>query len=227
MTLTQVGPTAAGLYEGLVTAANCNSQRIGTLHRLRKACEAMVAGGKDFSLKDIEAYCKTTFGKGPNAQSISNDKGLRAYVDACRNEADLARRCRPRSPLDQDIESISDLDLRSRMRLLAEDYRLVKKRFRILTEALQKLNPPLDLNAVLRGERQPAAGNGPAPAAMAAADQVAALKRLMAFLRDPERLRRAGLDIDGDDIIGRGLRETVADGRDVALLGTLLEALEG
>jgi hypothetical protein len=209
-----------------MAAANGNSQRLGTLHRLKQACEAMLANGKDFSLKDIESYCKDTFGKGPNSQSISNDKGLRAYVDACRKETDLVRHCKPRSPLDQDIEAIPDLDLRSRMRLLAEDYRLVQKRFRILTEALAKLTPPLDLNALLRGEKQPVAGGSPSRAAMAAVDEVAALKRLVEFLKDPERLRRAGLEISGGDIIGRGLRETVSDARDLALLESLLAVLE-
>lgn len=223
---TPTGPTGAALYESLVAAANGNSQRLGTLCRLKQACEAMVAGGRDFSLKDIEAYCKSTFSKGPNAQSISNDKSLRAYVDARRSEADLARRRTPRSPLDQDIEAIPDLDLRSRMRLLAEDYRLAQKRFRILTEALAKLDSPLDVDALLRGVRQPAIGGSPALPAMVTANQVAALKRLVAFLRDPERLRRAGLNYDRGDVIGRGLRETVADACDVALLETLLAALE-
>lgn len=55
---------------------------------------------------------------------------------------------------------------------------------------------------------------------------VAALKRLVGFRRDPERLRRAGLDVDGGDVIGRGLRESVADARDIALLETLLAVLE-
>ncbi len=219
--------TATALYEGLTAAANGNAQRLGTVHRLKQACDALVAGGKDFSLKDIETYCKATFSKGPNAQSISNDKGLRVYVLARRGEADLARRGKPRSPLDQDIEAIADLDLRSRMRLLAEDYRLVQKRFRIITEALAKLNPPMDLD-VLLGGRSPAAQSA-TPAALSARvadDQVAALRRVVCFFRDAKRVRRAGLDVDGGDVIGRGLRETVVEGRDIALLETLLSSLE-
>lgn len=226
MTPIAAAPSAIALYEGLVVAANGNSQRLGTLYRLKQACEALVAGGRDFSLKDIEAYCKTTFSKGPNAQSISNDRGLRAYVDARRSEAELIRRGRPRSPLDQDIEAIPDMDLRSRMRVLVEDYRLIQKRFRILTEALAKLELPVDLDALLRGERKPATSVGSTLGPVADADQVAALKRLVGFLHDPERLRRAGLDVDGGDVIGRGLRESVADARDIALLETLLAALE-
>lgn len=226
MTSIAAAPSVIALYEGLVAAADGNSQRLGTLYRLKQACEALVAGGRDFSLKDIEAYCKTTFSKGPNAQSVSNDRGLRAYVDACRSEAELIRRGRPRSPLDQDIEAIPDMDLRSRMRVLVEDYRLIQKRFRILTEALAKLELPLDLDALLRGERKPATSVGSTLAPVADVDQVAALKRLVGFLRDPERLCRAGLDVDGGDVIGRGLRESVADARDIALLETLLAALE-
>ncbi|NFV79068.1 hypothetical protein [Magnetospirillum aberrantis] len=221
------GLTAAALYDGLIAAANGNAQRLGTLHRLKQACDALVAGGKDFALKDIEVYCKATFGKGPNAQSISNDKALRAYVDARRGDADLARRGKARSPLDQDIEAIPDLDLRSRMRLLAEDYRLQQKRFRILTEGLAKLTPPLDLGVLLSGGH-PAAG-AQTPEALNARvtdDQVAALGRVVGFFLDAERVRRAGLDVDGGDVIGRGLRETVAEGRDITLLETLLSALK-
>lgn len=221
------GLTAAALYDGLMAAANGNGQRLGTLHRLKQACDALVAGGKDFALKDIEAYCKATFSKGPNAQSISNDKALRAYVDARRGEADLVRRGKARSPLDQDIEAIPDLDLRSRMRLLAEDYRLQQKRFRILTEGLAKLTPPLDLGVLLSGGH-PAAG-AQTPAALNAhvtGDQLAALGRVVGFFLDAERVRRAGLDVDGGDVIGRGLRETVAEGRDITLLENLLSALK-
>ena len=221
------GLTAAALYDGLMAAANGNGQRLGTLHRLKQACDALMAGGKDFALKDIEAYCKVTFSKGPNAQSISNDKALRAYVDARRSEADLVRRGKARSPLDQDIEAIPDLDLRSRMRLLVEDYRLQQKRFRILTEGLTKLTPPLDLGALLSGCHPAAEARTPvALNARVTDDQVAALGRVVGFFLDAERVRRAGLNVDGGDVIGPGLRETVAEGRDITLLETLLSALK-
>nr|CAM75866.1 hypothetical protein MGR_1523 [Magnetospirillum gryphiswaldense MSR-1] len=49
---------------------------------------------------------------------------------------------------------------------------------------------------------------------------------MVGFFRDAERVRRAGLDVDGGDVIGRGLRETVAEGRDITLLETLLSALK-
>lgn len=163
MTPIAAAPSAIALYEGLVAEANGNSQSLGMLHRLKQACEALVAGGRDSSLKDIEAY--------------SNDRGLRAYVDARRSEAELIRRGRPRSPLDQDIEAIPDMDLRSRMRVLVEDYRLIQKRFRILTEALAKLELPVDLDALLRGERKPATSVGSTLGPVADADQVAALER--------------------------------------------------
>ena len=225
-TQTPAGPAAEVLYKDLATAASGNAQRLGTLHRLKQACDTLVARGKDFSLKDIEAYCKETFSKGPNAQSISNDKALRAYVDSRRGEADLARRGKPRSPLDQDIEGIPDLDLRSRMRLLAEDYRLLRKRFRILTEALAKLNPPLDLDILLSGRPVAQPEKSAALSARIPDDQVAALRRVVGFFRDAERVRRAGLDVDSGDIIGRGLRETVVEERDIVLLETLLSAQE-
>lgn len=216
--------TAAALYDDLEAAARGNAQRLGTVHRLKAACDALVAGGKNFSLKDIEAYCKATFSRGPNAQSVSNDKSLRIYVDARRREAALVRGGKPRSPLDQDIEAIADLDLRSRMRLLAEDYRLIQKRIRIVTEALARLDPPLDLDLLL-GKRS-AAAPVTRTAASVGDDQVAALRRVVGFFRDLERVRRAGLDIDAGDVIGRGLRETVVEGRDIALLEALLSAVE-
>lgn len=221
-------PTAERLYAGLEAAAKGNKQRMGTLYRLKKACDALVAAGRDFALRDIEAYCKGTFKKGPNAQSLSNDKSLRAYVDARRAEADLRRRGRPRSPLDQDIESIADPDLRSRMRMLAEDYRLTQKRFRILTEGLAKLDPPLDLDQLLRSGKPAAAiahDSGAGTSIVIDAGQIEALDRMLVTLRDVEKLNRAGLMIDAGDVVGRGLRETVFEDRDIALLEHLLAAL--
>lgn len=220
---TDISPTAEALFAGLEAAARDNKQRMGTLYRLKQACDTLAATGKEFALRDIETYCKTTFGKGPNAQSLSNDKALRAYVEARRAEADGRRRGRPRSPLDQDVESIADPDLRSRMRVLVEDYRLTRKRFRILTESLAKLTPSLDLDRVLRGGEVSAAKD----VASSTIDhrQLEALGRVISTLRDVEKLNRAGLMIDDGDVVGRGLREPVAVNRDIALLEQLLATL--
>lgn len=217
-------PMAEDLYAALEAVANGNKQRMGTLHRLKRACDALVDAGKDFSLRDIEAYCKATYSKGPNAQSLSNDKGLRAYVDARRSQADLQSRGKPKSPLDQDIESIPNPDLRSRMRMLVEDYRLTQKRFRILTEGLAKLNPPLDMDRLIKGS-----GIATARVITTGANidgrQVDALRRIVTMLRDVAKLNRAGLQIDCGDVVGRGLRETLAEDKDISLLGSLLMAL--
>lgn len=220
-----ISPTAEALYAALEVAAKDNKQRMGTLYRLKQACDALVATGRDFALRDIEMYCKATFGKGPNAQSLSNDKALRAYVESRRAEADLRRRGRPRSPLDQDIESIADPDLRSRMRVLVENYRLTQKQFRILTESLAKLSPPLDLDRMLRGSDMPAAVAADTTSSGIDHAQLEALDRMVTTLRDVEKLNRAGLTIDEGDVIGRGLRETVAEDRDIALLEQLLATL--
>lgn len=220
---TDVSPTAEALFEGLEAAARDNKQRMGTLYRLKQACDALAATGKEFALRDIETYCKTTFGKGPNAQSLSNDKALRAYVEARRTEADGRRRGSPRSPLDQDVESIADPDLRSRMRVLVEDYRLTRKRFRILTESLAKLTPSLDLDRVLRGGEVFAVTD--IASSMIDPRQLEALDRVISTLRDVEKINRAGLMIDDGDVVGRGLRETIAENRDIALLEQLLTTL--
>lgn len=220
-------PTADSILQQLQAAAEGNKQRMGTLHRLVQACRALAAKGSDFSLRDIEAYCKTTFSKGPNAQTISNDKALRAYVDALRNEANLQRRGRAKSSLDQDVEAITNPDLRSRMRVMVEDCRLVQKRFRILTEALSKLNPPLDVGFLLSGKRalgaQPLFANNTS----VSSDQVEALTRLTRLLRDEQRIRRAGLNLDEGDIVGKGFRETLISRTDIAYLESLATALTG
>lgn len=224
--VTTTSPMSGDLYAALEAAANGNKQRMGTLHRLKQACDVLVGAGKDFSLRDIEAYCKVTFSKGPNAQSLSNDKGLRAYVDSRRSEADLQRRGKPKSPLDQDIESIPDPDLRSRMRMLVEEYRLTQKRFRILREGLTKLNPPLDMDGLVKG-RELAMPTILPTGANVEGRQIDALRRVVTTLRDVAKLNRAGLQVECGDVVGRGLRETLAEDRDIALLGSLLVALGG
>lgn len=52
------------------------------------------------------------------------------------------------------------------------------------------------------------------------------VERVVGFFLDAERVRRAGLGVDCGDVIERGLRETVAEGRDITLLETLLSALK-
>lgn len=227
MTNSQADPneTAQKLYEDLQFNAQGNKQRLGTLHRLKQACDALSAKQKPFSLKDIETYCKITFEKGPNAQTISNDTGLRSYVSARKNELDVSTRKKSRYPLDNDIEEIPDIDLRSRMRILAESNRTLEKKLRIITNALMKLNPPLDLDAMFRGDPVTNFKSQSKLANPITPDQIDALARIVATLQDHERLRRAGLEISDGDVIGRGLRELITTAQDISQLETLLAAL--
>lgn len=215
--------SSAQLYDILKTKAQGNQQRTGSLHRLKQACDALVAAGTYFTLRDIEVYCQTRFKKGPNAQSISNDQSLRDYVYARRNECNLQHRTKSRSSLDHDVDAIPDLDLQIRIRLLVEKYRITQKRFRILTQALGKLKPALDLDTLFMDEK---ATESLGKTSQVSRDQIDALQRVLSVLCDPERLRRAGLEVDSGDIIGQGLRETVVEAQDIELLQMLLKVLD-
>ncbi|NFV79071.1 hypothetical protein [Magnetospirillum aberrantis] len=107
--------------------------------------------------------------------------------------------------------------------MLVEDYRLTRKRFRILTESFAKLTPSLDLDRMLRGGEVFAATD----IASSTIDrrQLEALDRVISTLRDVEKINRAGLMIDDGDVVGRGLRETIAEDRDIALLEQLFATL--
>ena len=153
----------------------------------------------------------------------SNDQSLRDYVNARRNECNLQHRAKSRSSLDQDVDTIPDLDLRIRIRLLVEDSRMAQKRFRILTQALGKLKPALDLDTLFTNDK---ATESQGQTSQVSREQIDALQRLLSILRDPERLRRAGLEIDSGDIIGQGLRETVVETQDIELLQMLLKVLD-
>lgn len=213
--------TAAAIYMSLEELGRGNKQRMGTLFRAKQACDSFVSNGKDFTLRDIEDYCRNTFGKGPNAQSISNDKFLRAYIDARRGEIGLKRK-KSRSSLSSDIEEINDIDLRIRMRLLVEDHQQTQKRLRILTEALSKLIPPLDLDLILTGKNRVSLIEKIEPHASLDNMQLRALQRLVNILKNEEQIRRMGLDVDMGDVISRGLRETFIDAGDIQLLRKLL-----
>ena len=220
-------PTAADIYNNLEIAASGKKQRIDTLHRLKNACDMLVESGKDFSLRDIEDYCKKTFNKGPNAQSISNDGSLRAYADSRRKEADLTRRGKYRSPLNQEVENIPDLDLRSRMRLIVADYNLVKKQYRILTEALSKPNPAMNLDMLYQGKAQDKLAPTTTTDEKINSEHLGALSQLVAILGDQKFLHRIGLDTDSGSVISRGLRETFINMNDIKLLNNLLVILGG
>lgn len=217
-------PSATTLLKSLRAVA-MTKQRISTLDRLVRACDVLCTAGKDFTLRELEEYCRDTFGKGPNAQTVSNDQGLRAYVEARKNEMGVKNSPKPNSALNHDIESIPDLNVRSRIRLLAEDYRLTKKRLRILNESLRELSPPLDLDDLfcINGKSKSVQNDKVDPIASSA--EIVALETITSFLIDGGRLRRAGLDVDDGDIVSRGLRETIITAKDLNLLANLLAKL--
>ena len=200
-------------------------QRKGTLDRLVHACDALCARGRSFTLRELEKHCLTVFGKGPNAQTVSNDNGLRTYVEARRTEVGVKKTPRQRSELAYDIENISDPTVRSRMRLLAEDYRLVKKRLRLLTESLSKLSPPLNLDEIFSDKSNTTLVKKSNDSSLASQSEIHALETVIAVLLDDVRVRRAGLDMDESDIVTKGLRETFIAGKDISLLSGFLAKL--
>lgn len=219
--------TAAALLATLVEAAHDDERRLGTLDRLRRACDHFAGEGRRFSLRDVEAHCRSIFGAGPRAQTISNDAGLHAYVEARRREVAFPRRRRSAGTLDSGVEEIPDPDLRARMRALVEEHRLLRERHRVLIRGLACLSPPLDLDAVLCGaghgnflptEGRPAEINH---------EQVQALRELVSVLRDPACLSRIGLEVDGGDVVGRGMRETLIEESKLKLLEALVERWKG
>ena len=119
--------TSATLLAGLEKAALGDARRLGTLDRLRRACDHLAGEGRHLlSLRDIEMHCRSAFGAGPRAQTISNDRALHAYVEARRRAIASPGNRKPTGTLDQGVEEILDPDLRARMRVLVEEYRLLR-----------------------------------------------------------------------------------------------------
>jgi hypothetical protein len=224
--LTEAG-TSAALFAALEEAAAGDARRLGTLDRLRQSCDHLVAGGSRLSLSDIEAHCRSAFQAGPRAQTISNDKGLLAYVEARRSAIASLQNRKRAGTLDQGVEEILDPDLRARMRVLVEEYRLLRERQRILTHGLARLHPPLDLEAILLGRPSVGSESTAARCGRATAAQAAALQGLVEVLCDTAKLGRLGLETDHGDIVGRGMKETLIDDKHLRLLQALVQILVG
>ena len=225
-TVPEAGSSAA-LLAALSDAAAGDERRLGTLDRLRDACDHLVGKGRCFSLRDIEAHCRSTFGAGPRAQSISNNSGLHAYVEARRREAAFPQRRKLMGTLDRSVEEIPDPDTRARMRALAEEHRMLQKRYHILTQGLAHLSPPLDLDVVFGGKRDSDAVTPSGLRVKITEEQVRALRGLVAVLRDPVQLQRLGLEVDAGDVVGRGMRETLIEQKGLEALEALLKGLGG
>ncbi len=217
--------SSAALLTALSDAAGADERRLGTLDRLHRACDHLVEAGRCFSLRDIENYCRSAFGAGPRAQSISNDSGLHAYVEARRREAAFPQRRKPMGTLDRSVEEIPEPDIRARMRALVEEHRVLRKRHHILTQGLAHLSPPLDLDAVFAGKRDSNAVTTSGQRIEVTGEQVRALRGLIAALHDPIRLQRLGLEVDAGDLVGRGMREMLIGQKQLEALDALLKAL--
>jgi hypothetical protein len=217
--------TSAALLVALEEVASGDTRRLATLDRLRQACDYLVSEKRDLSLRNIETYCLSAFDAGPRAQTISNSKGLHAYVEARRSDIIKVAQRKPGGTIGQAVEEIIDPDLRARMRVLVEEYRLLQDRYRLLTRGLARLYPPLDLDAVLLGRHEVNGISTVGPRARATVAQVRALQELVAVLCDPERLGRLGLESDHCDVVGRGMKETLIEGTHLRLLEALIKTL--
>ncbi|MEA2728054.1 MAG: hypothetical protein QOF70_2529 [Acetobacteraceae bacterium] len=217
--------TSAALLVALEEAASGDTRRLATLDRLRQACDHLVAARHHLSLRDIETHCRSAFNAGPRAQTISNDKGLHAYVEARRSDIVNTEQRKPAGTIGQAVEEIIDSDLRARMRVLVEEYRLLRDRYSILTRGLARLYPPLDLDVVLLGRHRIVGASNVGQSARVTVAEVEALQQLVAVLRDSERLGRLGLESDHGDIVGRGMKETLIEDAQLRLLEALIRTL--
>jgi len=217
--------TSAALLVALEEAASGDTRRLATLDRLRQACDHLVDDRHHLSLRDIETHCRSAFNAGPRAQTISNDKGLHAYVEARRNDIVNTEQRKPAGTIGQAVEEIIDSDLRARMRVLVEEYRLLRDRYSILTRGLARLYPPLDLDVVLLGQHRVTGASTVGHSTRVTVAEVGALQQLVAVLRDSERLGRLGLQSDHGDIVGRGMKETLIEDTHLRLLEALIRTL--
>ena len=217
--------TSTALLAALEVAASGDSRRLATLDRLRQACDHLGGENHQLSLREIETHCRSAFNAGPRAQTISNDKGLHAYVEARRSEIANTAKRKPAGTIERAVEEIVEPDLRARMRGLVEEHRLLRDRHRILTRGLARLSPPLDLDVLLLGRhRMDGSATIPRSTRVTVAE-IGALQELVAVLRDLERVGRLGLESDHGDIVGRGMKETLIEYAQLQLLVQLTKTL--
>lgn len=217
---------AENLFKDMVQIANNGKQRLGTLARLKEACDVLVSQGKDFTRNDIQIYCKRTFNMGPNAQTIYNDKSLDRYVEARKSEATLRKRRKAPVSLQQQIESIEDLELKSHLRVLYDDRITLRKKLEMISSALANLNPPLDLEFIFTGRSAPELKRETNIMAVDERYKIA-LSHVLKQLLENSTVVRFGLDVDDGDIVSRGMRETLISKVELDLLSELYRLIGG
>jgi len=178
-----------------------------TLTRLQAACDAIDRTEEELSFANIGQRCEADFRKGPRAQSIKNDPGMKEYVAARRDERLLAAEADPRKgwkPLNattSQIERITDQSLRARMRNLHADWIETRKRLTDIQAALAVISPGVDIDTLIRRwNANPGASvsiEPLRPGQVLAPEDVEALRVLLVLFDDKERLARFTLVNDG------------------------------
>jgi len=208
---------SASFFEHLVNIANNGKQRLATLERVKEACDVLVSHGKDFSHMDVEVFCKRKFNKGPNAQTLYNDKNLDKYIKIRKSEVSLRKNKNTPISLSKQIETIEDLELKSRLRLLYEENEIKGNKIRMISSALARVHPPINI-ANLFSETPTVQTNENTAPFFASEPQRNALAKLLRLFFHKPTINRYGLDVDSGDIVSRGLRETLISKSDLDLL---------
>lgn len=217
-------PAAADIMARLVEEARRTPRpdvRLGTLERLRTACDDILSGealklakrldpgravqfgGRPLRLHPalVEAYVRLRHKEapepatwtGPTAGFIRQDEGLRGYVSARRAEEMVSRGPqRPRSRKARFERSLESLSFEDQMAIRERiEEGLESKRKLDLLRASLRTMPAIDVDALVDGAGSAGAAPAPSPA-MDAADRVR-LRQLLARLRDAVEMREFGL----------------------------------
>ncbi|WP_157646952.1 hypothetical protein [Burkholderia ubonensis] len=212
-----------------------SSRRMLTLTRLKAACDHLSQKGHPILLSSIQKFIESNFGKdvGPKAQSISNEKrreiGMYHYVEARereRRESCIGGRkfgaSRPDSNPIDDIESIEDIDLRSRMRNLFDRLIVAEKALARAKIVLKTLYPGADVDRLVTGKPP----NEPPMSLTIPATQVASLRKLVGVLFDNETLATVGLCHDAGRVRRKaGTKDELFDPKTLEDLQMLLQQL--
>ncbi len=199
--------------ERLVMACDAiESGGAAEVHRLVYGTDGGLGRNAKINPSNIDKFVKARLKQGarewtgPTRVFISADTTLRAYVTARENERlkPLEIRKRP-SQRQQEIEDaiaqLSSVEMRQTVRYEIEEGRLARRRLEILTKGLRSL-PGIELNSLLSGStnQQQTHNEGP-PQPLTEClpmGDVQLLRALISRLSNPEEMRRAGLELDGN-----------------------------
>lgn len=154
---------------------------------VRKACDYLAERNIEITTSEVGRLCEAT---GPKEQSIRNNSRLRSYVDARRNEQSRQVYSRPKAV---PYES-TDLQANAQIHALDIELRRERSQKENLKKALQDADE-YDLEATMRTQRLVRIKKA---STIADID----LRKLANRILDADHLRRFGMILQGDRVIG-------------------------